>query len=165
MSLASNLIAFAQAVGADVKTVWTLVNGRATNLSALTTTTKTNLVAAINEINAKPSGGGAAINDTTASATTTFSGEKINNELAGKSPTSHSHAWSAITGKPTTFAPTAHSHGTAEVTGLDTALGNRLRVDASQTLTAAQILQANNNLDVGDTTTNFAAAYATARDA
>lgn len=30
--------------------------------------------------------------------------------MAGKSDTSHSHAWSMITGKPTTFAPSSHTH-------------------------------------------------------
>ena len=30
--------------------------------------------------------------------------------MAGKSDISHSHAWSTITGKPTTFAPSSHNH-------------------------------------------------------
>lgn len=35
---------------------------------------------------------------------------EVNNLLAGKSATSHSHAWSAITGKPGTFMPSDHNH-------------------------------------------------------
>lgn len=35
---------------------------------------------------------------------------EVNNLLAGKSGTSHSHAWSAITGKPDTFTPSNHNH-------------------------------------------------------
>lgn len=35
---------------------------------------------------------------------------EVNNLLNGKSGTSHSHAWSAITGKPDTFAPSEHNH-------------------------------------------------------
>lgn len=34
--------------------------------------------------------------------------------VIGASPSSHSHAWSAITGKPSTFAPSAHSHAVAQ---------------------------------------------------
>ena len=30
--------------------------------------------------------------------------------MVGKSDTSHSHAWSAITDKPNTFAPSSHNH-------------------------------------------------------
>lgn len=39
-----------------------------------------------------------------------FTKSEINTKLAGKSDTSHSHAWSAITGKPTTFSPSSHNH-------------------------------------------------------
>lgn len=34
----------------------------------------------------------------------------MNTKLAGKSDTSHSHAWSAITDKPNTFSPSSHNH-------------------------------------------------------
>lgn len=34
--------------------------------------------------------------------------------VIGASPSSHSHAWSAITGKPSTFTPSAHSHAVAQ---------------------------------------------------
>lgn len=43
---------------------------------------------------------------------------------------------------------TALALTTGDVSGLDTALGNRLRFDAAQTLTAAQIIQALTNLGV-----------------
>ena len=40
-----------------------------------------------------------------------FAGDfKLNNNLSGKAPANHTHAWSAITGKPTTYAPSAHAH-------------------------------------------------------
>ncbi|WP_020398988.1 hypothetical protein [Kordiimonas gwangyangensis] len=41
---------------------------------------------------------------------------------AGIAAANHSHAWSAITGKPSTFTPTVHSHAIADVTGLQAAL-------------------------------------------
>ena len=34
----------------------------------------------------------------------------MNTKLAGKSDASHSHAWSTITGKPTSFSPSSHTH-------------------------------------------------------
>ena len=39
-----------------------------------------------------------------------YTESEMDTKLAGKSDTGHSHAWSAITGKPSTFAPSAHTH-------------------------------------------------------
>lgn len=61
MSLASRLSDLATAIGTSIKGVKTLVNGNAADLSALTTTDKTNLVAAINEVNAGGGGGGGGL--------------------------------------------------------------------------------------------------------
>ena len=58
MSLASRITDFATAVGTALKSTRTLVNGNVADLSALNTTNKTNLVAAINEVNAGGGGGG-----------------------------------------------------------------------------------------------------------
>lgn len=58
MSLASNLQTAFTRVGTEFKTIRTLITGTATgDLSGLTTTDKSSLRAAINEVNAKPSGG------------------------------------------------------------------------------------------------------------
>ncbi len=35
---------------------------------------------------------------------------KLNTNLNGKAPASHTHAWGAITGKPSTFTPSSHTH-------------------------------------------------------
>jgi len=58
MSLATNLLNLTTRVATEFKAVRTLINGNATDLSGLTTAAKSNLVDAVNEINAKPSGGG-----------------------------------------------------------------------------------------------------------
>lgn len=50
MSLATNVTNLATRVATEVKAIRTLVNGNAGDLSALDTTTKTNLVAALNEL-------------------------------------------------------------------------------------------------------------------
>lgn len=57
MSLQTRLEALVSAIGADVKALNTSVGA----LASLTTTAKTSLVAAINEVNAKPSGGGTSV--------------------------------------------------------------------------------------------------------
>lgn len=55
MSFATNVQNLATRISSEVKALRTLINGNAVDNSALTTTAKTNLVAAINEVNAKPS--------------------------------------------------------------------------------------------------------------
>ena len=57
-----------------------------------------------------------------------------------------------------TLAKVATKFGT-----VDAALGNRLRIDAAQTLTASQKAFVEGNLDLGDTTTDFVASYVTAK--
>lgn len=37
--------------------------------------------------------------------------------LAGKAPETHTHTWTSITSKPTTFTPSTHTHAWADVTG------------------------------------------------
>ena len=34
----------------------------------------------------------------------------VNNSLAGKAPSNHTHAWSTITSRPSTFTPSTHNH-------------------------------------------------------
>ena len=53
MSLETNLVNFATRVATETKALRTLINGNATDLTALTTTAKGNLVAAINEVAAE----------------------------------------------------------------------------------------------------------------
>lgn len=59
MSFQTNVTNLAIRIATEVKALRTLINGNAADNSALTTTAKANLVLAINEVNAKPSGGGA----------------------------------------------------------------------------------------------------------
>jgi baseplate upper protein BppU/tail fiber-like repeat protein/tail-like repeat protein len=65
-----------------------------------------------------------------ASATHTHAWTDITGKPTTFTPTAHTHLWADITDKPTTFAPTAHTHTISEVTGLQTALDNK--VDDSQ---------------------------------
>ena len=82
-TLVQRITDLASAAAGEIKSVRTLVNGNAANLDALTTTTKTNLVAALNtlqtELDAVEAAAAAAtnINDSAAGATTTYSSNKI----------------------------------------------------------------------------------------
>ena len=74
MTLQQRLTGFINAVGADIKS---LITNQGT-LANLTTTDKTNLVGAINEVK---NSAGVQINDTTASGSSTYSSTKINAQI------------------------------------------------------------------------------------
>lgn len=129
-------------VGTEAKALRTLINGNAADLSSLQTTAKGNLVAALNELKAGLAALGtpAQINDAATASGTTWSSQKISDSIAA-----------AITAL-TTGAPTAmdtldelsaalgdDANFAATITA---ALGNRLRFDAAQSLTAPQKAQA-----------------------
>jgi len=83
MSLATNLSDLATRIATEVKSLRVLINGNVADLSALDTTAKSNLVAAINEV-AGSVGGAAGIDDGTISTTSTWSSDKVSTELADK---------------------------------------------------------------------------------
>lgn len=146
MSLESRIIALAQAVGTDVKAL-TAAQG---SLTALNTTTKTNLVAAINELLTLIGGSGAAIDDNAGDGNTavTWSADKIfdsieaakaavKNELvngAGAALDTLNELAAALGNDPS-FAATIAGE-----------IANRVRYDAAQTLTGAQQTQARANI-------------------
>lgn len=76
MSLATNVTDLATRVATELKAHKVLINGNAVDLSALTTTSKTNLVSAINEVKASVSSA-AGINDAATSSSSTWSSTKI----------------------------------------------------------------------------------------
>ena len=163
MSLATQIVALAQAIGADIKDLRT----KQGDLTSLTTTAKGTLVAAINELKTALAGAGAAINDTAGNGATTvtWSADKIFDtieaaKVAVKADLTNGAAaaldtlneLAAALGNDPSFAAT-----------IATELGNRLRFDAVQVLTTPQKLQACTNLGIGDPEHDFAAAYATAK--
>lgn len=75
MSLLTRITALINSIATDIKDVYAKIG----NLSSLQTTTKSSLVGAINEIK---SSGGSQINDSTPSASTTFSGTAIDSKIA-----------------------------------------------------------------------------------
>ena len=172
MTLEQRLILLAQAIGADIKTL-TVAQG---SLTSLTTTAKSNLVAAINELKSITdglAGGGAAINDAAGDGdtTVTWSADKIfdsiaaakaalKNELldgAGAALDTLNELADALNNDPN-FAATIAAE-----------IANRVRYDAAQALSAPQQVQARTNIGaqaaaaVGDTDHDFAADYTAAK--
>lgn len=170
MSLANRLSDLATRIATEIKSVRTLVNGNAADLTSLNTTAKANLVVALNEVLAAAGSANnnansrAKIDDANAASTTTYSSNKIGTliqqavaGLVASSPgalDTLKELADAIGDDPNYAASTA------------TALGNRLRFDAAQVLTAAQQTQGQSNLSVystaqiGDPETNFVTVFA-----
>ncbi len=160
MSLETQITALVQAIGADIKTLRTNQG----DLTSLTTTAKTNLVSALNEVKASISAGsGAVINDASATnaTTTTYSANKINAAITAS-------VAALVASSPTTLdtlneLAAALGNDPQFATTIATALSNRVRFDAAQTLTAGQQLQACQNIGVGDPTHNWVTDYNTAK--
>lgn len=148
MSLATNVTDLATRVGTEAKSLRTLINGNVAGLSALNTTTKTNLVAAINEIEAAVSAA-SGINDATTTTTTTWSSSKISTEITS----SAAALVDAAPGALDTLNELAAALGDdpAFATTVTTALTNRVRYDAAQSLTSPQQVQARTNIGAAST--------------
>lgn len=151
-------------VATEIKTVRTLVNGNMSDLTSLNTTAKNNLVASINELKARidaaVAASGAVIDDTaTASTSKTYSITKIRDLVNASVASLTAGAPAALdTLDELAAALGDDANFAANVTAM---IGNRVRFDASQTLTTAQKAQAKSNIDafgsaeIGDPDTNF----------
>ena len=146
-------------VATEIKSVKTLVNGNAADLSALTTTQKTSLVAAINELkNAVDNAGSSiTISDSTSSTTEVWSSSKVSSAIAQAKSDLVNGAGAALD----TLAELASALGNdaSFASTVTTALGYRLRFDAAQTLTAGQKTQACVNLGIGEPDTDFVTTF------
>lgn len=166
MSLVTQIANLATRIATETKAVRTLVNGNAADLSALTTTNKSNLVVALNELKAAIAAiaPGAAIDDTIATSTTkTYSGKHISDLIAAALANLTNGAPAALDQLNELAAALGNdSNFAATVTA---SLANRVRVDAVQGLTSVQKQQGRDNLDlysrveVGDPTTDFVATF------
>lgn len=121
------------------------------DLTALSTTDKTNIVAAINEVLAAAeqaaNSGGASINDLSNNSTTeTWSITKIASEISDKIAEVVGAAPEALN-TLAEFADALNDND-SEIASITTALANRLRFDAAQSLTTAQQQQARDNINI-----------------
>lgn len=158
-SLAENISTAFTAIGGDVGHISDLLNGGASDLSALSTTEKSSLLLAINELVATVAG---TINDASTSASSTWSSNKIDTELSA--------AIAALVGSAPGTLDTLEELSSAlndtpgVINNILSAQGKRVAVDAAQVFTAPEQLQGCNNLNIGDPTTDFTSIYTAARD-
>lgn len=184
MSLSTNVSNLATRIATEVKLTKTQINGNAADLSALTTTTKTNLVAAINEVVSQL---GPGINDATTATTSVWSSSKTSSEIAGAvsalvgtAPATLdtlSELAAALNDNPdqidsilTTLSTKANTSdvvllsGNQTVAGIKTFSSAPVVPDGSFTIAKTSGLQnaidlKANSADVGSTTTNYVATF------
>ena len=150
------ITALAQAIASDIKNL-TANQG---SLTTLTTTNKTSLVAALNELKTAIANA-SNINDTATNTSATWSSQKINTTInnavtalvngAGTTLDTLKEL-SAALGNDANFAAT-----------IATQMGKRIRVDAPQTLTATEQAQGCANLGIGNPDTDLLAVYIAAK--
>ena len=146
----------AQAIAADIKRLTTNQG----TLTALTTTDKTSLVKAINELKSSIANS-TNINDTSTSTSATWSSDKINSSI--------NNAVSALVNNASTTLDTlkeladALGNDANFATTIAAQMGKRVRVDAPQTFTVTEQAQGCANLGIGNPDTDFVAAYNTAK--
>lgn len=150
-TLSTRLSDLATRISTECKSLRTLINGNATDLSALTTTSKANIVLALNElkslIESVAADVGASIDDALISSTTkTWSITKISSEINGVINAVLNGAPAALDTLDELSAALGDDANFAST--VTTALGNRVRVDtASQGLTTEQKQNARTNMD------------------
>lgn len=160
MSLTTQISNLAVRVATECKSIRATTGDKTT----LTTTNKTTLVAAINELQASLGTAAGILDSAGAGDTThTWSADKIITAISAAKA-------DLINGAPAAYdtlleiANELSTNGGA-ITGLLTAVGNRVAFDQAQTLTAPQKAQALANIgaisaaDVGDVTTNFVTTF------
>jgi hypothetical protein len=186
LSLQTRLTDLITAIGTDYKQLRTWLTGSAAgDLTGLDTTTKASIVAAINEVNAKPSGGAAAPDATTAVkgivelatlaevATGTDTVRAVTPEGVRQERTALKTEilGAGVPAALDTLDELAAALGDDANFGatITTALGNRVRVDAAQGFTAGQMTQGRANIaaygaaEIGNPDTDLVAAYTAAK--
>lgn len=168
-TLEQRVVAFAQAVGGDVK----LLSGKQGDLATLNTTHKSTLVGAVNELLAAIGSAGASIDDNAGDGNTgvTWSADKIHDTIEAAKLAVKNELTAGAGAALDTLAELAAAinNDPSFATTLATQLANRVRFDAAQVLTAAQKTQACSNIgavsvaDVGNTDRDFVADYAAAK--
>lgn len=163
MSLETKIIALAQSIGADIKSL----KSKDGDLTSLSTTAKGNLVAAINELYSMVGSAGATIDDAAGDGATavTWSANKIFDSIAAaKAEVQNSlldGAGAALDTLKELSAALNNDPNFAATIALE--ISNRVRFDAAQTLTAPQRLQACTNIGIGDPEADLVAAYVAAK--
>ena len=158
-TLATRIADLATRLATECKSIRTLVNGNAADLSSLTTTQKTSLVAAINELKTAIDNAGSSItiSDSTSSTTEVWSSSKVSAAIAQAKSDLVNGAGAALDTLSELAAALGNDANFAST--VTTALGYRLRFDAAQTLTVGQKTQACTNLGIGEPDTDFVTTF------
>lgn len=159
MTLETKLIALAQAIGTDIKSLNLTVG----DIQSLTTTSKSNIVDALNEVHLAVNNSGAQIDDQSGQGnySTTWSSNKIIEELNEL----HTSIISDLTGGAPEALDTlaelaeALNNNPSFAAEIATQIGNRVRFDTEQALSAAQKLQVCQNIGIGDIDVDLVSAY------
>ena len=172
MTLEQRLILLAQAIGADIKAL-KIDQGALTDLD---TTTKTSLVAAVNELKGIVDGlsdSAAVINDGAGDGdtTVTWSANKIFDTIAAASAALKDELTNGAGAALDTLNELADALNNDPnfAATIATEIANRVRYDAAQALSAPQQVQDRTNIgaqaaaDVGDTDHDFVADYTAAK--
>jgi len=158
MSLQTQLNSFVLRVADEFNTV----KGRTGTLSALTTTDKSSLVAAINELKTAVITS-VAIDDLTIGTASTYSSSKIVTLLDALKADLLSGADPAF--DTLLELQQALQNDQTGIAALTASIDKRVRFDAAQALTVPEQTQARDNIgavasaDIGDTTTDFVAIF------
>lgn len=160
MSLAGQIQNLATRIATECKAIRALQG----SLTSLTTTDKSSLVASINELKTSITAAAEVLDTAVAGDKThTYSADKIitmlnqvKSDILGGAPAAYDTLMEIITQQQT---------DEGSITNLLTAMGNRVRFDAAQSLDSTQKAQACSNIgavqatDVGDVTTNFVTTF------
>ena len=143
----------------ECKSLRTLINANSSDLSALTTTQKASLVAAINELKTALDALGTpiTISDSTSSTTQVWSSSKVASEITAAKNALTNGATAALDTLSELAAALGNDANFAST--VTTALGYRLRFDTAQTLTTGQKTQACANLGIGEPDTDFVTTF------
>lgn len=173
MTQEQRIIALAQAVGADMKAIRLSIG----DLTALSTTAKSNLVLALNElyatVQAMAGNGGASIDDNAGdgATTVTWSADKIHDTIELAKTTVKNDLTAGASAALDTLSELAAALGDDPnfAQTIASGLAMRVRVDAAQTFSAAEKTQGRQNIgafgaaEIGDPDADLAAAYNAAK--
>lgn len=162
MTLETKLISLAQAIGTDIKSL----NLKTGDIQSLSTTNKSNLVDALNELHlAIGNTGGVQIDDESGGgdSSTTWSANKITEELNALRLAIASDLTGGAPEALDTLAELADAlnNNPSFAAEVATQIGNRVRFDTEQGLTSAQKLQACQNIGIGNYDVDLVEAYNT----
>lgn len=152
MTLETRIVSLAQAIGGDIKGLRTSQG----TLSALNTTTKTSLVAAINEMLTLIGSAGASIDDGAGNGSTavTWSADKIFDSIEAAKVAVKADLTNGAAAALDTLneLAAALNNDPSFATTIASEIANRVRFDATQSLTAPQQTQARSNIGAASAT-------------